>query len=75
MCSNENHATLLIWCFLMIDRSISVTILAWCVSVGLTFYKQPKPDQTFLCFIYSININGAFKLSVNEMTEIMNRRE
>ncbi|CAI4230618.1 unnamed protein product [Auanema sp. JU1783] len=56
------------------NSTIKVTILVWMLSIGFA-YKLPNKEMIMRSFFFSLNINGAFSMTINGMNDFLTRGE
>ncbi|EGT33610.1 CBN-CED-7 protein [Caenorhabditis brenneri] len=55
------------------NSAIKAILVAWGAMIGISYKFRPDIDQISSCFLYGLNINGAFALAVEAISDYMRR--
>lgn len=55
------------------NSAIKAILVAWGAMIGISYKLRPELDQISSCFLYGLNINGAFALAVEAISDYMRR--
>ncbi|KAF1761215.1 hypothetical protein GCK72_009469 [Caenorhabditis remanei] len=55
------------------NSAIKAILVAWGAMIGVSYKFRPHLDQIPTCFLYGLNINGAFALAVEAISDYMRR--
>lgn len=55
------------------NSAIKAILVAWGLMIGISYKLRPTLDEIPTCFLYGLNINGAFALAVEAISDYMRR--
>ncbi|CAI5445252.1 unnamed protein product [Caenorhabditis angaria] len=55
------------------NSAIKTTIISWGIMLVLSYMFKPPTEHISQCFLYGLNINGAFKLAIEAISDYMKR--
>lgn len=55
------------------NSAIKAILVAWGAMIAVSYKFRPDIDQISTCFLYGLNINGAFALAVEAISDYMRR--